>query len=115
MRSLSMISVIYRKTSYMTAVNDHCKQASFFVVNDWGTAVYGRVRSTWDHLPTTIRLYIPHNPDACEIYLCVGIEEKATGNTIYSSPKKTFNIKHINERCKEFLVTGLFEEFYNYL
>jgi hypothetical protein len=42
-----MISVIYRKTSYMTAVNDHCKQPSFFVVNDWGTAVYGRARSTW--------------------------------------------------------------------
>jgi hypothetical protein len=31
----------------MTAVNDHCKQPSFFVVNDWGTAVYGRARSTW--------------------------------------------------------------------
>ncbi len=42
MRSLFMISVIYRKRSYMTAVNDHCKQPSFFVVNDWGTAVYDR-------------------------------------------------------------------------
>jgi hypothetical protein len=30
----------------MTAVNDHCKQPSFFVVNDRGTAVYGRARST---------------------------------------------------------------------
>jgi hypothetical protein len=47
MWSLFMISVIYRKTSYMTAVNDRCKQLSFFVVNDWGTAVYGRARSTW--------------------------------------------------------------------
>jgi hypothetical protein len=34
----------------MTAVNDHCKQSSFFVVNDWGTAVYGRARSTWESL-----------------------------------------------------------------
>jgi hypothetical protein len=41
LRSLFMISVIYRKTSYMTAVNDHCNQPSFFVVNDWG---YGRLR-----------------------------------------------------------------------
>ncbi len=47
MRSLFMIGVIYRKSSYMTAVNDHSKQPSFFVVNDWGTAVYDRARSTW--------------------------------------------------------------------
>jgi hypothetical protein len=35
----------------MTAVNDHCKQPSFFAVNDWGTVVYGRARSTWENVP----------------------------------------------------------------
>ncbi len=67
------------------------------------------------YLPKTIRLYIPHKSDARQIHLCVGIEEKGSDDPIYSSSKKTLDIQNVNERFKEFLVIGLFKEFYNYL
>ena len=42
LRSLFTMSVIHRNSLYMNAVNGHCKQLSFFVVNYCYTAVYGR-------------------------------------------------------------------------
>jgi hypothetical protein len=47
--SVMGLSPSWPQCGYATTVNDHCKQPSFFVINDWGTAGrdrLGRLAST---------------------------------------------------------------------